>query len=283
MTTERHQRILALLRERSTISARELRAQLGVTAMTVWRDLRELQELGLLRRVRGGAQVMGGPVLEPGFEAKLTESDKAKARIAAVAVKQFVREGDVIALEGGTTVAALVDELPEARVSVLTNSLPVALRVRAKRPALPVKLPGGWLSQVSGNVVGPECLQFIGKQRASLCFLSATGIDAERGPTDPNPLEIEVKRAWAAVSGRVVLLLDSKKFGVRSAAVMLHPRRLHALVTDAPPPAAIAELFSSHGVLIVVTKEACENQRNPKPTRCAPSPLSPGNRRGVKS
>lgn len=254
MTPDRHQRIIALLRERAAVSCRDLRGLFGVTAMTVWRDLRELEELGLLQRVRGGARAVTGSAGEPEFETKATAASEAKQRIAGCAVARFIREGDTVALEGGTTVAALVDHLPAARVSVLTNSLPVALRVRALRPDLPVKLPGGWLSQVSGNVVGPEALQFIDKQRASICFLSATGFDAELGPTDPNPLEIEVKRAWAAISGRAVLLLDSSKFGVRSAAVMIHPRRLHALVTDAPPPPEIAARLAEHGVEVVIAQ-----------------------------
>lgn len=252
MTTDRHQRIIALLRERPSVSASELRAALGVTAMTIWRDLRELEELGLLRRVRGGALAMLRAVDEPEFEKKTDAAAATKRRIAACAVARFVREGDTIVLEGGTSVAAVVDHLPTARVSVLTNSLPVALRVRELRPELPVRLPGGWLNQVSGNVVGPETLQSVGRQRASVCFLGATGFDGERGPTDPNPLEIEVKRAWAEVSDRVVLLLDAGKFGVTSAAVMIHPRRLHALVTNEPPPDAVAMLLAKHGVEVVV-------------------------------
>lgn len=208
--------------------------------MTVWRDLRELEELGLLKRVRGGARITAKTGGEPEFEVKAAAAGEAKQRIAACAVERFVRDSDTVALEGGSTVAALVDHLPATRISILTNSLPIALRIRSKRPELPVKLPGGWLSQVSGNVVGPETLQFIEKQRASICFLSATGFDDELGPTDPNSLEIEVKRAWAAVSARVVLLLDSRKFGVRSAAVMIHPRHLHVVVTDSPPPSEIA-------------------------------------------
>lgn len=78
------------------------------------------------------------------------------------------------------------------------------------------------------------------------------GIDAEFGPTDPNPLEIEVKRAWAAVSARVVLLSDSRKFG--EAAVMIHPRRLHALVTDATPPPEIVARLAEHGVEVVIAE-----------------------------
>lgn len=205
-----------------------------------------------MKRVRGGARAVTNTLGEPGFETKASAASEAKQRIAACAVARFIREGDTVALEGGIIVAALVGHLPAARVSVLTNSLPVALRVRSLRPDLPVKLPGGWLSQVSGNVVGPEALQFIEKQRASICFLSATGYDAEVGPTDPNPLEIEVKRAWAAISGRAVLLLDSSKFGVRSAAVMIHPRHLHAVVTDAPPPPAIGARLAAQGVEVVI-------------------------------
>lgn len=254
MTTKRHQQILALLRSRVLISTRELRGVLGVTAMTVWRDLRQLEELGLVRRVRGGVQAIAPELGEPEFEAKSGAASEAKRRIAAHAVATFVREGQTIALEGGTTVAALVDLLPRSRVSILTNSLPIALRVRTGRPDLPVKLPGGWLSQISGNLVGPEALHCIGRERASTCFLSATGFDAELGPTDPNPLEIEIKRAWAAIARRVVLLLDSSKFGKRSPAVMIHPRRLQSLVTDAAPPPKIAAYCARFGIEVIVAK-----------------------------
>jgi DeoR family fructose operon transcriptional repressor len=195
---------------------------------------------------------VGAGVIEPDFEAKLTSSDRAKARIAAAAVKWFVRAGDVIALEGGTTVAALVDELPQTSVSVLTNSLPVALRLRTRRPGLPVQVIGGWLSAVSGNTTGPEAVKAIGRQRASVCFISATGWDVERGPLDPNPLEIEAKRAITACAARVVMLLDAEKFKRSAACVTLHARRLHSLVTDAPPPRAVRAQLKAAGVALVV-------------------------------
>ena len=65
-------------------------------------------------------------------------------------------------MEGGTTVAALVDALPDQHISVVTNSLPIALRMRARRPVLPVRVLGGWLSAVSGNTTGPEALKMRG-------------------------------------------------------------------------------------------------------------------------
>jgi DeoR/GlpR family transcriptional regulator of sugar metabolism len=257
-TPARHQRIMTLLRDHGELKARELSRVLGVTPMTVWRDLQRLGEQGLLRRVRGGARFLGDLVVEPDFEAKTSAADQAKSRIAVAAVSEFVREGDVIAMEGGTTVAALVDALPDQHISVVTNSLPIALRMRARRPVLPVRVLGGWLSAVSGNTTGPEALKSAALGRTSVCFLGATGWDAERGPMDPNPLEIEVKRALAACSERVVLLMDSRKFHLASASVMMHPRRLHALVTDAPPPAAIARHLESEGVRVVVAAKQTE-------------------------
>jgi DeoR/GlpR family transcriptional regulator of sugar metabolism len=248
----RHQRILLLLRDCGAVSAAGLRRDLGVTAMTVWRDLKMLEELGLLRRTHGGARSLERAPGEPDFEAKNAAAHAAKQAIAALAARLFVREGDTIALEGGTTVAALIDHLPEKRVSILTNSLPVALRVREARPQLPVEVAGGAMSRISGNTTGPEALRAMERWKASLCFLSATGFDAESGPGDPNPFEIETKRILASRARRTVMLLDSSKFGVKSAAVTIHPSRLHALVSDARPPKEIRAFLRTYRVSFLI-------------------------------
>jgi DeoR family transcriptional regulator, fructose operon transcriptional repressor len=254
MTSLRHQRILALLQEQGHVTARTLQAEFNVTSMTAWRDLKLLEEQGLLRRIRGGAQKTGAVPGEPGYEAKAVTAGAAKARIAACAVREFVRDGDVIAMEGGTTVAALIDFLPESRISVITNSLPVALRMRAVRPAVPVRVVGGWLSAVSGNTTGPDAVKAVAKLRASVCFIGATGFDLLRGPMDPNPLEIELKRALSSISTRTVLLIDSGKFGVYSSSVTIHPRRLDAVVTDAKPEKKFNAAMKQAGLRVLVAE-----------------------------
>lgn len=250
--TARHQRILAELQEHGEVRARNLCREFAVTPMTVWRDLQMLSEQGLLTKIRGGALCAGDRFGEPRFEAKAFASDQAKTQIADAAVREFVRDGDVIAMEGGTTVAALVDALPEQRISIVTNSLPIALRIRARRPALPVRVLGGWLSTVSGNTTGADALKITATARVSVCFLSSTAWDIACGPMDPNPLEIEVKRALAASSERVVMLVDSRKFQTSSASVTIHPCRLHALVTDAPPPKAVVRRLRGWGVRLII-------------------------------
>jgi DeoR/GlpR family transcriptional regulator of sugar metabolism len=241
-----------MLRDQGTVASSVLQAELRVTPMTIWRDLRFLEEQGLLKRVRGGARFLGDAVHEPDFETKAGCSADVKKQLAVYAVRHFVRAGNSVALEGGTTAAALVDALPTDRISVLTNSLPIALRLRTHRPALAVRIVGGLLSAVSGNAVGPDALREVEQQRCSVCFLSATGWDVRLGPMDPNPMEIEVKRALAAAAQRVVLLMESGKFRITASSIMIHPRRLHALVTNEPPPPAVLAQLESAGVTVLV-------------------------------
>lgn len=249
--TLRHQHILSTLRNEGSVSAARLRAELRTNAMTVWRDLKALEELGLLRRVRGGARSGHSPA-EPDYESKNAKAGDAKRRIARLAVREFVREGDSLALEGGTTVAALIDCLPPSRVSILTNSLPVAMHSRAVRPECPILFAGGWISRVSGNASGPETLRAMETWVASVCFLGATAFDGAVGPSDPSPLEIEAKRKLASRAHHVVMLVDSSKFGQRSTAVTLHPKRINILVSDAEPPLAVLALLKKHGVRLMI-------------------------------
>ena len=247
----RHQRILSMLQTQGEVRIAELSKHFKINPMTAWRDLKTLEELGLLRRVHGGALDAGKLSQESAFETKASAEEHAKTLIARLAVKEFVREGDTLALEGGTTAAALLEALPEERVSILTNSLPVALRARHLRPGLPVRVIGGYLSAVSGNTAGTEALRQIRQFKTSSCFLSAVGWDDARGPMDPNPLEIEIKRAFAAHSERVILLMDHRKFSISSCSVMIHPRRIHALVTDRRPPEMACKLLESHGTRVI--------------------------------
>ncbi len=260
MNATRFQQILALLQKDGQVSARQLRERFGITSMSVWRDLRALEEMGLLRRTRGGAKPPSAALQEIFFETKTVARAEAKRQIAAHAAALFINPGDTIALEGGSTVAALIDYLPQSGNTILTNSLPVALRLRNQHPHLPVRLVGGWLGPVSGNTTGPHTLREISSLSADVCFLGATAFDAEAGPSDPNPLEIEAKRAWAAISRRCIMLLDSRKFGHRSACVTIHPRRLHAVVSESSPPLDVVKLLQNHSVRMITPTDAAKKQ-----------------------
>lgn len=233
----RQNRVLELLRQHGQVRPSELAKEFGVSAMTIWRDLVQLEEQGLIERRHGVVKIRPTIGADCAYEARSVVNQGAKRLIARAAASHWIQSGDIVAMEGGTTVAEAIPFFPNKGISVVTNSLLIASRLRVERPAIPCCLVGGWIIAQSGNAVGPEALSALARNRPTICLLSASGWMPGLGPMDPNPLEIEAKRAMAAVSRRVILLLDSSKFGKSSTSIMIHPRKLHALVTESEPPA----------------------------------------------
>lgn len=235
---DRHRFLLRRIEEAGSIEVRGLDRELRVAAMTIWRDLRLLEEQGLLKRVRGGA-VRADRAIEPAFRLKAHRSLALKRRIAAAAARRWVRPGDILFLEGGTTVAEILPHLPPRDLTLMTNSLPILGRAQALGRGWQLHSSGGVLSPVSGNFVGPEALRFFQGKYAKLFFMSATGLDPATGAlTDPNPVEIQVKRAMARAARHVVLLLDSTKLGLRSLQDVLPLRDIDELFIDSGASAA---------------------------------------------
>ena len=232
ITHDRHKFLLKRLDETGTLQIAGLDAELDVTPMTIWRDLRLLEERGLLRRVRGGA-TRADASFEPEFRLKEQYASKEKRRIAAFAAKHFVQPGDTIILEGGTTVAGMLNHLELDKLALMTNSLPILSHAYSLGRSWHLHASGGVLSPVSGNFVGPEALRFFSGKHAQTFFMSATGLEASTGLlTDPNPVEIEVKRKMANCAKHVILLLDSSKIGLRSIQEVLPLDQISVLITD---------------------------------------------------
>jgi len=261
--TERHRRILDRLGRSGQIRSRDLVAEFGVTPMTVWRDLKLLAERGQLRCCRGGA-VAREVETEPAFSRKTRRAAEAKERIAACAVR-FLEEGDILICDGGTPVAALARQRLPTRLTVLTNSLPIAAEL-IRHPDRPsVQMAGGLLRPESGTVVGREALTFFGRRRANKLFLSATGIDLEAGATDPNPQEIEVKQTMIASAQQIYLLIDASKFGVVSLMATLPLRRIDVLISDRRDARLAAALRREGGRMVSVSPS--QKEKHPTASR----------------
>ncbi|WP_404425440.1 DeoR/GlpR family DNA-binding transcription regulator [Nibricoccus sp. IMCC34717] len=248
----REQAILRLVQEEGTVRVRDLVQRFGVTPMTVWRDLRRMEEQGLVRGFHGGVTALRPAVPEPGFESKSRVARQAKVSMALHVSRDWIRSGMSVAVEGGTTASAVIDMLPRRGITIVTNSLPVASRVRQLRPELLVWLPGGSLNATSGNLCGPEAIRALRRHHTDLCLISATGMTITRGLLDPNPLEIEAKRAMCEASAATLVLLDSRKFGRESAFPVLATRRVRAVVTERAPPEEYVHWWAEHGVPVQV-------------------------------
>lgn len=217
------------------VTVADLQELLEVSPMTIWRDIGALERSGDLKRVHGGAVPARGDLgPEAGFSVKACQNAAAKSKLAALVVDRFVKPSMVLAMEGGTTVAAMMPLLPtDANLTILTNSLEV---VRQAPSGVSVYCSGGLYRNVSGTFVGPQATRFFRDYRADLAFVSSTGIDPEAGLMDPNPLEIEVKRELCRVSKLVIALLDGSKWEKGSLSPAIPLADIDLIVSDVAPP-----------------------------------------------
>ncbi|AQH02508.1 alkaline phosphatase [Burkholderia sp. KK1] len=233
---DRHQRICALLSMLGRVSNERIMADLGVSRETVRRDLLDLEETGVLRRVHGGA-------VPAGDEAPIAERAhahvRAKMAIARAAVG-IIHDAQTVFVDAGTTTAMLADQLAKlANLTVVTNSVDVALRLRRAsepheraRAINEVILLGGTLSDRAAATTGATTVLDIQRYRADLAMLSPVGIDQEHGASNFDRAEAEIARAMVENADRVAILADHSKIGQRSRITFCAPREIDVLVTD---------------------------------------------------
>ncbi len=230
---DRHQRIRTLISTFKRVSTERIMADLGVSRETVRRDLLDLEALGELRRVHGGA-------IKPADEAPIDERahTRVKAKMAiAKAATAVVASGHTLFIDAGTTTAALAEELAKlANLTVITNSIDVALKMRGapeqRHGANEVILLGGSLSDRALSTVGDSTIVEIQRYRADLALLSPVGIDHRHGATNYDRGETEVARAMVGNADRVVILADHSKIGQRSRMSYCPVERIDLLITN---------------------------------------------------
>jgi DeoR/GlpR family transcriptional regulator of sugar metabolism len=254
LPAQRQERILAEVARNGGARVSELTELLGVSDMTVRRDLDSLARRGLVKKVHGGATLpRTGSTDEPGFEAKSGQQRPAKEAIARRAA-EFVEPGTAIAVTAGTTTHALAHHLARIpELTVVTNSLPVAEVLYAHdRPDRVVVLIGG-VRTPSDALVGPVAVQTIHSLHVDCLFMGVHGIDPGAGFTSPNLVEAETNRAMVAATRRLVVLADHTKWGVVGLSTIASLDQASVLITDSGLEAEARETLTGRvGELILV-------------------------------
>ncbi|QGQ18775.1 DeoR family transcriptional regulator [Cellulomonas sp. JZ18] len=262
LASQRQERVLAHVRTHGAVRVADLVRTLGVSDMTVRRDIAELARAGLVRRVHGGAVAPDTPARstdEPGFEAKRTWAGPEKAAVARAALAD-VEAGQALALSAGSTtwlLASLLAADPALRpLTVVTNGLRVADVLHAAGDdALEVVLTGGTRTP-SDALVGPVADAALAALRVDRTFLGVHGLDAD-GATTPNLAEAATDRALVRCAAATTVLADHTKWGIVGLARICGYDDVDTLVTDAGvPDDARTHLSASVGRLVVAPVDA---------------------------
>ncbi|MGB8945742.1 MAG: DeoR/GlpR family DNA-binding transcription regulator [Streptomyces sp.] len=262
LAEQRRALILDEVRRRGGVRVNELTRKLGVSDMTVRRDLDALARQGVLEKVHGGAvPVVEASTHEPGFEAKSGLELNAKEDIARTAAS-LVAPGTAIALSGGTTTYALAHHLLDVPdLTVVTNSVRVAdvfhsaQRTSGQRQGAATVVLTGGVRTPSDSLVGPVADQAIGALHFDVLFLGVHGISAEAGLSTPNLAEAETNRRLVQSARRVIVVADHTKWGTVGLSSFASLEQVDTLVTDAGLPAEARTEISEHLRRLVVTGE----------------------------
>lgn len=245
LARQRQAKILERVREDGAVRVADLVRELGVSDMTVRRDLEILDDRGLLEKVHGGATAVEGSALfEPTFAAKSTLQQAEKDAIAAAAAA-LVEPGMAIAVSAGTTTYALAQRLADIpRITVVTNSIRVTdVLHHTGRADQTIILTGG-VRTPSEALVGPFAVAALRTVHVDLVFVGVHGMDPHSGFTCPNLLEAETDRALIESARRLVVVADHTKWGVIGISSIARLDQADVLVTDArlvPEARAILE------------------------------------------
>ncbi|MCB0979327.1 MAG: DeoR/GlpR transcriptional regulator [Acidimicrobiaceae bacterium] len=261
LARQRHDVILAEVRRRGAARVSDLAQLLGVSDMTVRRDLEVLDEAGLLAKVHGGATLPEEHSTdEPGFEAKLQRNTREKHAIA-IAAAALVRPGSAIGITAGTTTWQFASHIIDiAGLTVVTNSIQVAeVLHHSQRADRTVVLTGG-VRTPSDALVGPVAAGALRSLHLDMVFMGVHGMSSRAGFTTPNLMEAETNRAFVTATEHLVVLADHSKWGITGLSSMATLDDAAVLVTDRGlADSARAELGERVGRLVLADPAFAED------------------------
>lgn len=240
---ERQQRILEELKK-GTVYIDQLAEMLGVSEITIRRDLKRLEEDGLINRLHGGAAIPVDTTRETTMDHREGLYTKEKDRIGQYAAS-LVEDGDVIFIDSGTTTKAILKHLHKHKeIQIVTNGFKNI--EEGIRYDLPVTLIGGELKKETYAFIGPITRKVIDMYYFDKCFLGANGIDKEFGLSNADPNESLIKEQVIHRSRESYIVSDHSKFHANSTFTFASLADV-SILTDAMP-----EGYEEYDNIIVV-------------------------------
>jgi DeoR family fructose operon transcriptional repressor len=230
LPTRRRAQLLDILERDGVILLGPAAAEVGVSVMTVRRDVQDLDHDGLVRRVRGGAVA---PVVPRAFGDRAATRALAKTAIARKALSLVPAEG-AVAFDASTTSGALLSLVRPRHLLVVTNSIDNAALARG-RTGIRSVLVGGELENLTGSLVGPTAEQVARGFAYDRFFTSASAVHSALGSMEVSLEEAAVKHAFADRAAAIVVLVDSSKLAQHALIRALEWNAIDVLVTDLDP------------------------------------------------
>ncbi len=251
MPNERRARIREFIESHGEASMEELAGLCsGCSSMTLWRDLKKLEDAGAIRRKRNGAIAMRLVQTEGEgiYAQRALTNQQAKNEIAGLAL-EYVQSGHSVFLDAGSTTMALVKQLPDRYYNILTSGTNISSEL-SQRSKCTVSIVGG---QVNGNTLscsGPQAEVFIDGVNIDIAIMATSGYSLNNGFTSGSFSEHQLKRKVIKKAKRVVMLMDHSKIDHSMPYTFATLQDIDVLISDAPLPPEIRAEAERCGVLV---------------------------------
>jgi DeoR family fructose operon transcriptional repressor len=223
---------------------------MGVSEVTIRRDLEALERRGVLERTHGGAVLTQRMRAEPAYVEAISSNPEAKRRIGQAAA-ELVEPGDTLYLNGGTTTLQVFRHLRAPALKVITNHVGIALE--STEHDVDLLLVGGHYRAPSHSVVGPFATEALRRTHATRAYIGVEGVSVASGLTSPVAAEAEIARVMIEQArGRVVVVADHSKIGTVADFVIAPLEAVDALVVDDGVDGEYRDRLVEAGVDVVV-------------------------------
>src|SRR5215469_8266846 len=229
--SDRHTQLIGLLKKRGYCSVVEMSQLLNVSAMTIRRDLHTLQEKHIVEVTHGGASFIASKRIEPDFDIRTHEHLPEKQAIGKLAAELFIKAGDVIGIDSGSTTLEIVRNLPDVPLTIVTHSL-AAANVVSQHKQYSLIVLGGVLQYEANCLCGPQAIAALQTLNINKLFLSTSGLILPDGLSCNDLADAEVKQALINSSRKTILCMDSSKIGRAYLARFAPLNIIEVLITD---------------------------------------------------
>ena len=248
---QRHKMILAELEKEGYVKVVDLSDRLGVSAVTIRKDLTELENKKLLFRSHGSVSLYSSLISDRHIDEKEKIMVDEKLRIAEAANRLLGRD-DRIIIASGTTVLAFANKINFADpLTVITSSVKVSLSLCYRQNIEVIQL-GGTMRKSSASVIGREAENILSELSCNKLFMGVDGIDFDFGFTTSNIGEAQLNQAMMQAVQKVIVLTDSSKFGKRGFGKICNLNQVHQIITDTNAPASAVQILREKGIEVTL-------------------------------
>ncbi|MFJ8511844.1 DeoR/GlpR family DNA-binding transcription regulator [Lysinibacillus xylanilyticus] len=245
---QRKKKIIDELQKKGRVEILELVEMLDVSAMTIRRDLDELEKHKKLIRTHGGATLAQTIMTEVSYNQKLSEARSQKIEIAEKAVS-LIKEGMKVFLDSGTTNLEIARQLKSRQpLTIVTNDIIIAAELMDSEHEL--VLLGGIVQKNVGAVFGVTADEMLRNIHLDIAFIGAHAVHAKLGIMSTTFEKASLKKRVIDVSELVYLAVDSSKFEKKAFAKVAEVDSITGIITDHFLPEDIKELYKEYSIFI---------------------------------